>query len=70
MSAGIRAGDPQALVIGGVTAPSGANDDFRTAPQTFASELKSLGAAAYFDVYSTTRTASAAEPISTPACPR
>jgi hypothetical protein len=52
MSAGIRAGDPGALVIGGVTAPTGANDIYRTAPQTFAAELKALGAGAYFDVYS------------------
>ncbi len=52
MSAGVRAGDPGALVIAGATAPTGENDIFRTAPQTFARELKSLGAGPLFDVYS------------------
>ena len=52
MSAGIRAGDPGALVVGGVTAPSGNNDVYRTAPQTFARELKALGGGPLFDVYS------------------
>jgi hypothetical protein len=49
--AGVKAGDPGALVIAGSTAPTGTNDDYRTAPQTFAAELKALGAGAYFDVY-------------------
>ena len=49
--AGVRAGDPGAQVIAGSTAPTGTNDDYRTAPQTFAAELKALGAGAYFDVY-------------------
>jgi hypothetical protein len=52
MSAGVRAGDPGALVIAGATAPSGQDDVFRTAPQTFARQLKSLGAGSLFDVYS------------------
>ena len=52
MSPAIRAADPRAHVIGGVTAPRGANDVFRTAPQPFARQLKALGAGRYFDVYS------------------
>ena len=50
--AGIRAGDPAARVIAGSTAPTGTNDVYRTAPQTFAAELKALGAGPWFDVYS------------------
>lgn len=49
--AGVKAGDPGALVIAGSTAPSGSDDDFRTSPQTFAARLKAKGAGAYFDVY-------------------
>jgi Cellulase (glycosyl hydrolase family 5) len=52
MSPAIRAADPGALVIAGATAPSGENNVFRTAPQTFARQLKTLGAAPWFDVYS------------------
>jgi len=52
MSPAIKAADPGALVIGGATAPSGDNHLFRTAPQTFARQLKALGAGRYFDVYS------------------
>lgn len=40
-SAGIRAGDPQALVIAGATGPGGDNDRYRTAPQRFATVLES-----------------------------
>ena len=50
--AGVKAGDPGAQVIAGATAPTGNDDVYRTAPQTFAAELKALGAGAYFDVYS------------------
>ncbi len=51
-SAGVRAGDPAAKVIAGATAPTGANDVYRTSPQSFARALARAGAAAYFDVYS------------------
>ena len=50
-SAGVRAGDPAAEVIAGSTAPTGANDVYRTSPQSFAGGLAKDGAAAYFDVY-------------------
>jgi hypothetical protein len=50
-SAGVRAGDPGAEVIAGSTAPTGANDVYRTSPQSFALGLAKAGAAAYFDVY-------------------
>jgi hypothetical protein len=52
LSAGIKAGDPGALVIAGATAPGGGNDIWRTSPQRFAQKLKTLGAADYFDAYS------------------
>ena len=51
-SKGIRAGDPQALVIAGSTAPVGQNNDLGTSPQRFASELKSLVSPSVFDAYS------------------
>lgn len=49
---GVKAADPGALVIAGATAPTGEDNDWRTSPQTFAAQLKALGAAAAFDVYS------------------
>jgi hypothetical protein len=54
-SAGVRAGDPGpkgAKVIAGSTAPTGADDPWRTSPQSFARALATAGAAPYFDVYS------------------
>ena len=51
-SAGVKRGDPAALVVAGSTAPCGLNDKFRTSPQRFAGFLKDHGAAQYFDVYS------------------
>jgi len=50
--AGIKAGDPAALVVAGATAPGGSTDKYRTAPQRFAKVLKNIGAADYFDAYS------------------
>ena len=50
--AGVHRGDPKVLVVGGGTAPVGADDRYRTSPQRFAGFLKANGAAAYFDVYS------------------
>jgi hypothetical protein len=46
--------DPDALVIGGATAPVGADyaDRTRTSPQLFARQLKDLGAFAAMDAYS------------------
>ena len=38
-------------MIAGSTAPTGANDVYRTSPQSFAEGLAKDGAAAYFDVY-------------------
>jgi len=52
MAAAVRAADPQALVIGGATAPVGRNNRYWTAPQRFARQLRELGAAALFDAYS------------------
>jgi hypothetical protein len=49
---GIKAGDPSAIVLGGVTAPVGNNDKLRTSPQRFAAALRRLGAAANMDGYS------------------
>ena len=51
-SAGVRRGDPAALVVAGSTAPIGLNDKYRTSPQRFARFLKEHDAAAHFDVYS------------------
>jgi hypothetical protein len=53
--AGIKAADPDALVIGGSTAPGGGTIDrtqYKTSPQVFAQKLKSDGAGAYFDAFS------------------
>ena len=52
MSPAIHAADPDALVIGGVTAPTGTNDAYRTSPQLFDKQLKRLDAGAYFDAVS------------------
>ncbi|HMK92956.1 MAG TPA: cellulase family glycosylhydrolase [Thermoleophilia bacterium] len=52
MAPAIRAADAGAQVIGGVTAPTGTNDAYRTAPQTFDAEIKALGAGAYMDAVS------------------
>ncbi len=49
---GVRAGDPQAKVIAGETAPFGDDSVFRTSPQRFAKVLAREGAGASFDVYS------------------
>ena len=51
-SAGVRSGNPQAVVIAGATSRRGANDAHSTSPQWFASFLKSHGAAKYFQAYS------------------
>jgi Cellulase (glycosyl hydrolase family 5) len=51
-SKGIRAGDPNALVIAGSTSPHGNNDDLETSPQRFATVLKTLVPLSVFDVYS------------------
>jgi len=51
-AAGVRAGDPDALVIAGATAPIGSNDIGRTSPLRFARLLAAAGAGAFFDVYS------------------
>jgi len=51
-AAGVRAGDPQAKVVAGETAPAGQNDRLSTSPQRFARVLRRSGAARWFDVYS------------------
>ncbi len=51
-SKGIRAGNPNALVIAGATGPVGLNNSLSTSPQRFASELKSLVNPSVFDAYS------------------
>jgi hypothetical protein len=48
-SRAVRAADPEAQVLGGVTAPFGMDDALRTAPQTFLSQIKKLGAAKHWD---------------------
>ena len=53
--AGVRAGDPDALVAGGATAPHGSNDrtnPFWTSPQAFATAFKAAGGGGDCDVYS------------------
>jgi hypothetical protein len=50
--AGVKQGDPGAVVIAGATAPRGADDAFSTIPQTFARYLRDHGADRYFDGYS------------------
>jgi hypothetical protein len=49
---GVRAGDPQANVVAGETAPSGRDDRLSTSPQRFARALRLSGATRWFDVYS------------------
>jgi hypothetical protein len=49
---GVRAGDPAAKVLGGVTAPFGRNNTANLSPQRFARNLKSLGAEKWWDGYS------------------
>ena len=51
-SRGVRAGDPQAKVVAGETAPFGNNTTLRTSPQRFARQLARAGAGEYFDAYS------------------
>jgi hypothetical protein len=51
-AAGVRAGDPDAVVIAGATAPRGRGDAVSTPPQAFARYLKEHGATAYMDAYS------------------
>jgi hypothetical protein len=51
-SAGVRAGDAEALVIAGATAPGGGNDRYRTSPQRFAAVLKQQDVDSLFDMYS------------------
>jgi hypothetical protein len=51
-SPGIKAGDPDALVLAGVTAPLGTNDRYRTSPQRFAQAIKDAGVGDLFDAYS------------------
>lgn len=48
----VKAADPDALVIGGATAPIGTNDARRTSPQKFLAQIKALGAADYMDAVS------------------
>lgn len=48
----VRAADPAAKVLGGVTAPIGMNDESRTSPLRFARELRALRAGRYMDAYS------------------
>lgn len=50
-AAGVRAADPTALVCAGATAPFGRDDRYGTSPQRFARQLRTLGAASLFDVY-------------------
>jgi len=47
----VRAADPDALVIGGVTAPIGDNNQYRTSPQRFARLIKDFGALSEMDAY-------------------
>jgi Cellulase (glycosyl hydrolase family 5) len=51
-SKGIRAGDPDALVIAGSNSPVGLNNDLGTSPQRFATQLKSMVSLSVFDAYS------------------
>jgi hypothetical protein len=51
-SKGMRAGDPDALVIAGSTAPSGTNSSLSTSPQRFARLLKTMVKSSVFDAYS------------------
>jgi len=49
---GIKAGDPGALVLAGVTSPIGINTKRETSPLRFARRLKALNANRHFDGYS------------------
>jgi len=51
-SRGVRAGDPQAKVVAGETAPYGDNTKLRTSPQRFARQIARAGAGEYFDAFS------------------
>ena len=48
-STAVHGADPAAKVLGGVTAPFGTDNQLRTSPQTFLSNLKVLGAAKWWD---------------------
>jgi len=48
-SRAVHKADPEAKVLGGVTAPFGMNDELRTAPQRFLGQLKELGAEKHWD---------------------
>jgi hypothetical protein len=48
---GVKAGDPNALVVGGNTSPFGANNQYGTSPLTFAQKLAKTSAVRYIDVY-------------------
>jgi hypothetical protein len=50
--AGVKAVDPEGIVVGGALGPYGPNDKYRTSPQRFAAQISSLGAAAYMDAFS------------------
>jgi hypothetical protein len=50
--AGVKAGNAQAQVIAGATAPRGRGDAGSTPPQAFARYLQANGAGAYMDAYS------------------
>jgi len=53
-SAGIRAGDPAALVVAGGTAPRGSfgHSEYATPPQRFAAVIKAASVSSLFDAYS------------------
>lgn len=51
-TAGVKAVDPDDLVIAGSTGPVGRNDKYRTSPQRWANVMKLKGAGAHFDIYS------------------
>jgi len=47
----VKTADPAAKVIGGVTAPVGGDDKWRTGPRTFARLIKAFGALSAMDAY-------------------
>ena len=51
-SLGIRAANPDALVVGGATGPIGFNTRYSTSPQRFAGFLRRANAGRYLDIYS------------------
>jgi len=51
-SKGVRAGDSNALVVAGATAPAGQNTMLSTSPQRFAGQLKTMVESSVFDAYS------------------